>query len=892
MQFVSFENPIKACISDSKRYCCATFSSEFAADFQKKHTRALTELKGCLFKISSFTIIVATSETLEYQITLAIDEWKWIKGRTGESAYGNPELISSKEPVMQLMKTLFNSINTRNKANADENSENLKETDSGTGPSGDLSVGEAVGRKPALPSEEPTNAKRMPSCASSPNNSLIKPEDLAKSRRSTWWIDLEIRRSSIEVPKDQQTLLSRRESWYPPEPGKRFPVANIPLSVLQQLNAIIEKQARHHHQQGKPSSDDNPVSRPTTTSENEIRNGISPEQISELEQSDDDADRPFPSVEWPSSSPRNAIDPLPPDSSPLGVSGELPMQLMQSPSIKPASYQEQPMTTDTNNDGSAHLQAKQPGSPVDINRSDSLHTRSSSDPSIIDWALQQPVTKPSLPGAQLDGKSVFEDEQRSPESQKLRSIPTRMKRPAENLPAGSAPKRTKTMQPVQGESSRPQLSQNTIKYKSERSKFFANYIDAHARNKMSSPSRAVTSTTLAQALPTSSDKTSSSAGGSLTHASPVSPRRRPPTQNSRSVSSRVEGTREMNSEDPPRSASYELNERPNGNSSSKLPEFLKRRGSQTELLRQSRKPESTANSSPVRDSHFITGSEQRRDTVDIFERFATTYPEYKGDRKHFHNLCKKLSTLQSQGKAQHRSLWDDFIIRHKTDYVSYLGQVATEGGDPLAYEDYYNEEVEEPLIRKRVVNPATLKTALEQPIAPNSGYSTRTMTVSTRTPEKAGNSMKIIEPSSREMHAELTHPVESSGDVGEQKPIEVNNSDDLNDAATLEHNHPLDNGVLEPPPGLVSSDMTRTTLKASIPTKAKTRKRSQRHVKRVVDSESEISEFWKDRNTPFKEYARAYASLKSVDGRLGTISEKDGIVRPNFKRIDSMRWRL
>ena len=71
----------------------------------------------------------------------------------------------------------------------------------------------------------------------------------------------------------------------------------------------------------------------------------------------------------------------------------------------------------------------------------------------------------------------------------------------------------------------------------------------------------------------------------------------------------------------------------------------------------------------------------------------------------------------------------------------------------------------------------------------------------------------------------------------------------------------------------------------------------------VPEAESEVreeeanmygddNERWKDYNAPFKEFARAYVNLKSVSRRLGAVDENHGTVRPPFKPIDTLSWRL
>jgi hypothetical protein len=49
---------------------------------------------------------------------------------------------------------------------------------------------------------------------------------------------------------------------------------------------------------------------------------------------------------------------------------------------------------------------------------------------------------------------------------------------------------------------------------------------------------------------------------------------------------------------------------------------------------------------------------------------------------------------------------------------------------------------------------------------------------------------------------------------------------------------------------------------------------------------------WRDFNAPFKEFSRAYANLRSVEGRFGTVDERSGVVIPVARQIDTLGWRL
>ena len=96
----------------------------------------------------------------------------------------------------------------------------------------------------------------------------------------------------------------------------------------------------------------------------------------------------------------------------------------------------------------------------------------------------------------------------------------------------------------------------------------------------------------------------------------------------------------------------------------------------------------------------------------LFDRFKATYPMYPGDSKHFGAICRKISQLVKLNRMEHQSLWDDFIIRHKVDYLQYLRQCAEEAEDAVPYEIFYQTQVEGPQYQQRVISRQNLDEAL------------------------------------------------------------------------------------------------------------------------------------------------------------------------------------
>ena len=106
--------------------------------------------------------------------------------------------------------------------------------------------------------------------------------------------------------------------------------------------------------------------------------------------------------------------------------------------------------------------------------------------------------------------------------------------------------------------------------------------------------------------------------------------------------------------------------------------------------------------------------EQKRSSVprNIFYKFKATYPAYPGDMNHFAAICRKISQLVKANRMEHQSLWDDFIVKHKTEYPLYLRRCAEEAEDAISYEDFYQDRIDEPRYQDRVISQRNLDDAL------------------------------------------------------------------------------------------------------------------------------------------------------------------------------------
>ena len=99
----------------------------------------------------------------------------------------------------------------------------------------------------------------------------------------------------------------------------------------------------------------------------------------------------------------------------------------------------------------------------------------------------------------------------------------------------------------------------------------------------------------------------------------------------------------------------------------------------------------------------------------LFDRFKAAYPCYLGNPKHFKSLCMRIRRLVEDGGCLQQFLWDDFIIRQKTEYSTYLQQCAEDAEDPLTYERYYTAIPDGPLYTKKIVTAQTLSEVVDSP---------------------------------------------------------------------------------------------------------------------------------------------------------------------------------
>ncbi|KAF3034641.1 hypothetical protein E8E11_003283 [Didymella keratinophila] len=99
----------------------------------------------------------------------------------------------------------------------------------------------------------------------------------------------------------------------------------------------------------------------------------------------------------------------------------------------------------------------------------------------------------------------------------------------------------------------------------------------------------------------------------------------------------------------------------------------------------------------------------------VFEKFQAAYPEYKANSKHFVNQCKLIDELDREDRMVPKWMWDDFIIRNRTDYARYAMECVELGEEPMKYIRFYKDTIRDAIFKKGVIESrAALEKALQE----------------------------------------------------------------------------------------------------------------------------------------------------------------------------------
>ncbi|MCJ1402172.1 hypothetical protein MMC11_005391 [Xylographa trunciseda] len=175
----------------------------------------------------------------------------------------------------------------------------------------------------------------------------------------------------------------------------------------------------------------------------------------------------------------------------------------------------------------------------------------------------------------------------------------------------------------------------------------------------------------------------------------------------------------------------------------------------------------------------------------IYSTFQKAYPTYQGNEKHFAAMCRKIKTLETDHRMEHRSLWDDFIIRHEMEYRAYLYECSYQADDPISYEKFYHAKIDEPQFTKRIITPNNLDEVISQSLQIGDRAITSTENFSGTTVDLARNGRELQETARQQIPKvpEVRTPIVGNSLSLHSSPFRRNSS--IHHSALLPQDSPL-----------------------------------------------------------------------------------------------------
>ncbi|KAI9797076.1 MAG: hypothetical protein M1833_005681 [Piccolia ochrophora] len=97
----------------------------------------------------------------------------------------------------------------------------------------------------------------------------------------------------------------------------------------------------------------------------------------------------------------------------------------------------------------------------------------------------------------------------------------------------------------------------------------------------------------------------------------------------------------------------------------------------------------------------------------IYNDFRCAYPTYPGTLAEFMVSCAYIRGLQLENRMEHKSLWDDFVFRHITDYKTWSEDRESGKASYVPYEEYYRDHVDGPACQRYILKPQNLEEVLK-----------------------------------------------------------------------------------------------------------------------------------------------------------------------------------
>lgn len=266
--------------------------------------------------------------------------------------------------------------------------------------------------------------------------------------------------------------------------------------------------------------------------------------------------------------------------------------------------------------------------------------------------------------------------------------------------------------------------------------------------------------------------------------------------------------------------------------------------------------------------------------VNIFSRFKATYPDYTGDLKHFVALGKRIYKLLEDDQMEHRSLWDDFVIRHKINYAQYVFECTEEANDPFLYEKYYSVMIDGPKYTNRVIKPQNLHEILHlegslRPVSAKQSFEAFAGRSDVPEPminpqaERVGSAAGTI--SKARLTIDLTEDDEESKDLLHK----ITGNSSTSATKTVHGATPWRKaGIAHSCKKRANeSRAKKSSSMLTLPSSDQPRP-SHNRAAAEIQEQNGPKLWWQDQNTPFKTFVRAYALIRPGNGNSYAI-EKD-----------------
>ncbi|KIW01557.1 hypothetical protein, variant [Verruconis gallopava] len=555
-----------------------------------------------------------------------------------------------------------------------------------------------------------------------------------------WYGLTQIKRSHCVVPLEQQKLLDRKESWNPPIPGREFPLLNIPRAILQQIEDRKSAEAlqQEAHDESIPSR---PISRESKTSYSSRTPLSSPER----------------ELSWPLSSPIGSRrDELPPDSSLLGTRGE---RWSTRPEEREQIVVDESLPPDSSPDLDVETKsAESKLSPVEMGSRGQFDTSPSqqnsrkflseanadrtADPFLEESVLvpQSTLTKSEPAGSHKIESAAGSSPPHSRAQQQASSAQTRIVA-SPYTPDIQFAQRTSNPQFFDGNQS--EESPNPLSSSPNADRMAEEQLQRDLVASAQKKSVTQSSSAISRAKSSPLGKQSILSDDDVMDLDPKTPPRQvlgkhvlasPAATSGRPHKSKFGFSQEEPViKDPALTAAEEkmkfmaarkqanrnramqakaradVKDQPDGQISSNTPTSSHAISEKAVVIDGDddfhQLDRTDSNPGRISDEHGAqehnvrseNNAEEPMVTVSfesLYQEFTTAYEDYNGNLKHFTNLLKD---IKRSGNHLHQFLWDDYVIRNKTDYLPYSIECLESGDRPVSYENFYAKRIVKPI---------------------------------------------------------------------------------------------------------------------------------------------------------------------------------------------------